>query len=339
MSKILLVYEDYAELMSAEFPLKKIGFDVIGIGTELGVKDQIVSFNPDLVIACGRGPKVSTLGVGKKLRENARWQGKVVLIFPVGYKPNPEDLIKVRMDMALEAPVEAIRLIQVVASLTNQNEQVLLERFVKSITPSQNSDPGMGYIKNNTTTSSENIHVTGTLDHSNISHDENSETDWAELERQFLNVNSVVPRSSELDSSSSNTEVKKEKGFEKKESQINESNDISKTQNSNKSIQIAEGEKKSEVSQTKKSLNSESSEIAVKSEASPLDLPNLKEKVTKYSKMVKALKVDPHHSNISRGKTRHIQKELVSGWDANELKDQDKLRRDFTKAMFNRKKK
>ena len=132
MNKILLVYEDYADLMNVESTLKKVGFDVIGLTNEYTVAEQVLAFNPDLVVGSGRGGKVSSLGVGKRLKEMHRWQGKSVLIFPAKFKPEPQDLIRIRVDMMLEAPVPALRLIQVSGKLLNHDEAVLLERLNKT---------------------------------------------------------------------------------------------------------------------------------------------------------------------------------------------------------------
>jgi hypothetical protein len=137
MNKILLVYEDYADLMNVESTLKRVGFDVIGLTNEYTVAEQVLAFNPDLVVGSGRGGKVSSLGVGKRLKEMHRWAGKSVLIFPAAFKPEPQDLIRIRVDMMLEAPVPALRLIQVVGKLLNHDETVLMERLNKSSTASE----------------------------------------------------------------------------------------------------------------------------------------------------------------------------------------------------------
>ncbi len=42
-----------------------MGFDVIGLSSEYAVTEQIVAFNPDLVVGAGRGGKVSSLGSRK----------------------------------------------------------------------------------------------------------------------------------------------------------------------------------------------------------------------------------------------------------------------------------
>ena len=142
MTKVLLIFEDYIELNTSQFTLKKVGFDCLGISTEFGTSEKVISFNPDIVIASGKGTKVSTIGVGRRLKDMPRWTGKTVLIFPAGSKPKPEELMKIRMDVVLEAPVENVRLIQVLAKLTNQDDQILIEKLIKSMAQENTSkDP------------------------------------------------------------------------------------------------------------------------------------------------------------------------------------------------------
>ncbi len=151
MNKILLVYEDYADLMNVEATLKKVGFDVIGLTNEYTVAEQVLAFNPDLVVGSGRGGKVSSLGVGKRLKEMHRWQGKSVLIFQPHVKPEPQELIRIRVDMMLEAPVPALRLIQVLGKLLGHDESLLLERLNKA---APEGNPAKGFnISNNTSVS------------------------------------------------------------------------------------------------------------------------------------------------------------------------------------------
>lgn len=132
MKKILLVFEDYSELTTTEVYLKKIGFDVVGISNEVIINDQLVAFNPDIVVAFGKGQRVSTINIGIKLKDNRKFVGKVVLVMPVGVKPSPQDIIKMRMDAALEAPIDPLRLIQVLAKLGKLDTSSLIEKLKKA---------------------------------------------------------------------------------------------------------------------------------------------------------------------------------------------------------------
>ena len=163
MNKILLVYEDYPDLMTMETTLKKVGFDVIGLTNEVSVPEHILSFNPDLVIASGKGPKVSSLNVGKKLKEMARWSGKSVLVLPAGIKPQAEDFLKIRMDLLLDSPLQPYRAIQVIAKLLNRDEASLLERLQQFVGGDVATAPAANAAKNSSSSPSvgEPIFVTG----------------------------------------------------------------------------------------------------------------------------------------------------------------------------------
>lgn len=133
MLKILLVYDDFQELTSIELMLKKIGFDVVGITSEFSLAEQLLSFNPQIVVAQGRTAKVSTANVGRRLRESARWDGQSVLVFYPNAKPQAIELLKIRMDVGLEYPVEPTKLVQVLAQLGSLDSNQLLDKLIKSM--------------------------------------------------------------------------------------------------------------------------------------------------------------------------------------------------------------
>lgn len=131
MKKILLVYDDYSELSATEIYLKKIGFDALGISNEYLVSEQIVIFNPDIIVANGKTQRVSSFSVCQRLKENHKYQGKVLIVLPKDYKPNPQDMIKMRLDAALESPVQPLRLIHALARLGNLDPVTFMDKFRK----------------------------------------------------------------------------------------------------------------------------------------------------------------------------------------------------------------
>lgn len=135
MLKILLVYDDFQELTSVELMLKKIGFDVVGITSEFSLAEQLLSFNPQIIVAQGRTAKVSTANVGRRLRESVRWDGQSVLVFYPNAKPQATELLKIRMDVGLEYPVEPTKLVQVLAQLGSLDTNQLLDKLIKNMSP------------------------------------------------------------------------------------------------------------------------------------------------------------------------------------------------------------
>jgi hypothetical protein len=129
MVKVLLIFEDYAELSLTEIYLKRVGFDVVGISNEALLADKLLSFNPEVAVAYGKGTKVSSLSVGKKLRESFRYHGKVILVVPKSLRPTLDDMIKVRMDVMMEAPLNPEKFIQALARLINQSPAIYLDKL------------------------------------------------------------------------------------------------------------------------------------------------------------------------------------------------------------------
>ncbi len=129
MDKVLLIFDEYSQMIQLETMIRKLGFDAIGITNEMSMSDQIVTFNPDIILVHGKGQKVSSVRVAQKLREMLRWQGKVLLILQQGQKINPEDLATMRMDLVLEAPYEMEKIVQILARFGGLDEESLVQKF------------------------------------------------------------------------------------------------------------------------------------------------------------------------------------------------------------------
>ncbi len=132
MQKILLVYDDFSEMMETHNGLKKVGFDVVAVTNELSTADQVISLNPDLVIAYGRGLKVSSLGVGKRLKDLVRWRGKSLLILPKDLTIRTDDILKIRVDQLLEAPVSFETILLHICRMFHHDEKALLAKLHRS---------------------------------------------------------------------------------------------------------------------------------------------------------------------------------------------------------------
>lgn len=132
MLRILLAYDNFQELTAVELVLKKIGFDVLGITSEFSLAEQLLAFNPQIVIAQGKSAKVSSAGVGRRLRESLRWDGQSILVFFADSKPQPSEILKMRMDVGLEYPVTSTQLIQVISQLASLDSNQLLDKLIKS---------------------------------------------------------------------------------------------------------------------------------------------------------------------------------------------------------------
>lgn len=304
MNKILLVYDDYTELMNAETSLKKIGFDVIGLTNEYSLAEQVLSFNPDAVVGFGAGSKVNSSSIGKKLKEMGRWQGKVILIYDPRSKPDAPLLIRVRADIVLETPVPPVRLVQVLAKLLKFDEATLIEKLNK--------------VMQSEATRSDVVMVPG--DSSTIPEDELI----------------IVP----------GHEGQKNKslfGFGKNLKDLYEDETAQLVENSEslfadvdlKEIEFELTGGKSE-QRPPSAFNIEESNaeahLALKSELKKAqDAASVR--VSKYRKLIESVSVSPV-STVRRVDARKRQKLMQKDMDLDNLKSNDELRREFTKALF-----
>lgn len=136
MRKVLLVYDDFNEMTLTESTLKKLGFDVVGISNEYLLSQKMLEFAPDTVVVAGGNSKVNSVSVSAKLKENKKFNGKVIVVLPPGLKINPHDLLRMRMDRIFEGPVSQKALIEGLAALMDQDQSALLEklrRFTESM--------------------------------------------------------------------------------------------------------------------------------------------------------------------------------------------------------------
>jgi len=321
-SKILLVYEEYSEMMGAQSLLQKVGFDVLGISTEYTLSENVLSFNPDIVVASGRAGKVTTVGVGRRLREMTRWQGKVILILPSGYKPNPQDFAKIRADMLLEAPLPSIRLMQVVGKMLGIEEHILQERLSKHGNDAVKGADGVILPPTAATEAQEKFEVKGKF--------ETDEEDNFIKEKARFNIDIT-------------SEVVAEKPAAKKDSQDLEALWDELTTPPEESLKITSEAEANEKAATKKvSFDLTEEEISARElEFIQKELQKAQkteaERVSKYGKFTAQINDFDTRQSLSKTDTRKAQQDIAKDWNHKEIEAQDELRRGFTKALFRKK--
>ncbi len=339
MNKILLVYEDYAELMSVEATLKKVGFDVVGLTSEYSVTEQVLAFNPDLIVGSGKGGKVSSLGVGKRVKEMVRWQGKVILVFSANFKPTPQELIRIRVDMVLEAPVAPLRLMQVIGRILGHDEATLLERLNKSMhmeNPQKTTVPGGG-VKFNT--ESEAIYIKGQsgegasdkdLAHERIDQGSEDSTVSSENQKEKFSF-----RFGDRVSSADREEASKaeDQGFPDVDLKALERELLGGGTPEVERIETSVPEEDLSFVQGSADDSVDDALQARAKQQLEASKSGMTERVAKYSSYLGDMKVSPH-STITRVEARRRQKQLKEDLGEQNLNDLDELRREFTKALF-----
>jgi len=126
MLRVLMVLEDYGELMFLQTVLKKLGFDVDSIQNPRGFNDHVISMNPDVLVMTALGKKVNGIHLSADLRR-VRGQPKVILLRSPGQEMAPEAMA----DGWLESPVPAVTLLGSIADVCGLNKQGLTEKFQK----------------------------------------------------------------------------------------------------------------------------------------------------------------------------------------------------------------
>ena len=130
MRRILLVLEDYNELLFLETLLKKVGFDVEGIRNETSLAEKMVGFSPDLVIATGDGHKISGVRVGQKVKKKGQ-KAKLLLLFPRQRFQQERAMDIFSADGAAETPLNPRAILGSVCDLTEVPPEGVMTKFEK----------------------------------------------------------------------------------------------------------------------------------------------------------------------------------------------------------------
>lgn len=163
MRKILLVIDDFNELVGLETLFRRLGFDVLSIGRESLVVETVLGFPPDLAIATGRGRNVDGLNLAPKLRYGSTQPKLVVLLPNRGDDKFSQDpgLLYAEVDAVIETPFEPRSALKVVSRLLGLPAEPLLEKYSKIVSARLFEPDELKIIKHQEA-SLPLIHVTGT---------------------------------------------------------------------------------------------------------------------------------------------------------------------------------
>ena len=131
--KIFLLSDDYNELLALQADFKKVGLDIQSASNDSQLGDQLLTFNPDLILVMGRVSKNLPLNVGSKLKESVKTSARVILIFPRGTKLLPSELAQLRMDLFLEDPQAREKLLASMAKLLSLDAQTLIQKLNRGL--------------------------------------------------------------------------------------------------------------------------------------------------------------------------------------------------------------
>jgi hypothetical protein len=131
MDRVLIAIDQIQFSSHLEMTLRKVGFDVEVITTEFNLSEKLLTFNPDIIIARGQSTKLSVLNIGKKLKDNSKYTGKVILILGTDQKISPSDLEKIKSDLLLFEPVGALKITLNILNMDPQRKELMLDRLLR----------------------------------------------------------------------------------------------------------------------------------------------------------------------------------------------------------------
>jgi len=131
MDRVLIAIDQIQFANHLEMTLRKVGFDVETITTEFNLSEKLLTFNPDMVISRGQSAKLSAFNIGKKLKDNVKYMGKVVLIFGQDQKISPEDLTKIKTDLLLFEPMGVLKLTLSILNIDPERKELMQDRLLR----------------------------------------------------------------------------------------------------------------------------------------------------------------------------------------------------------------
>jgi CheY-like chemotaxis protein len=144
MRKIMLVIEDYTDMVSLENLLRRLGFDVLSVSREVLVIDAFFRFFPDIVISTAKGRQLDGFRVAARLKKLQN-PPRMILAHSagttqsVGNSPVPPEVQEFIVGN-IQFPILAEHLIQTLAEVGGLNGKMLYEKYLK-FNPSPSNQP------------------------------------------------------------------------------------------------------------------------------------------------------------------------------------------------------
>lgn len=130
MRKVMLVIDEYSEMVGLESFLRRLGFDVLSLAKETQVPDALLSFQPDIVIASFKGRNVDGLKLAHRMKKTMTPPPRVALAYR-GVMPQVPAENQKSIEALVELPVEARSAIQMLAQLSGLSAEPILEKYAK----------------------------------------------------------------------------------------------------------------------------------------------------------------------------------------------------------------
>lgn len=130
MLRLLLVIDDYNEMVYLQTLLKKLGFDVEGIQNQRKFEESLLSVNPQVVVATARGKRVDGLAIANEMAKKAV-RPKIILLRTSQQGISEKEFELPQIDVVLDSPVNIKLLLGALAQVGGIDDQVLLDKYSK----------------------------------------------------------------------------------------------------------------------------------------------------------------------------------------------------------------
>ncbi|MCB9026602.1 MAG: hypothetical protein H6625_09820 [Bdellovibrionaceae bacterium] len=167
MVRILLVIDDYNEMIYLQTLLKKLGFDVDSLSNTRKFADTLLGFNPKIVIITAHGKKINGLELTSSIvRRNGL--PRIFLIKNQGQVFGNGELSDEKIDRILESPVNFLNLVKCICefetSLNYENISLKLSNIMTSDKLEKEVDEKEYNINDFSRDENEIIHISGNSD-------------------------------------------------------------------------------------------------------------------------------------------------------------------------------
>lgn len=129
MRKVMLVIEDYSEMIGLESTLRRLGFDVLSVAKDALVNDALLGFFPEILVVTYKGRNVDGLKLALKLKKHNI--PPAVALLHAGSAPLLSGEERRAIDAFLESPLKAKSAIETIAKLAQMPAAPLLEKYEK----------------------------------------------------------------------------------------------------------------------------------------------------------------------------------------------------------------
>lgn len=130
MVRVLLLVDDYRELVFLQTLLKKTGFDVDGTQNGGKYEEMKLTLNPELIIASSRGKTINGLKLAEDLKRHNDLP-RFVLIVPHKMAQKIHGLKLKNVDGIIDSPIDAKKLLVTIAKVCGLDSEALIQKLNK----------------------------------------------------------------------------------------------------------------------------------------------------------------------------------------------------------------